>query len=516
MSLKRPQFYPNTLQPLQIDQETLLKTLQELRVAIREGVQLIHAGDPPVGEYDGRGIFSGNLGWSKSFTPDDMPSLPDFRTLARQRIPTHGPDIPLQVGRLSPLPSNSPIAALVMRILEKATAGETALGISQSDIACLEEAVELALSHGPLAFYHGHDMGADEILFGRAGLLWAIVHIRTHVFDSETRQKFLPIFEAVPELIDVIIASGRQGAAEYVRAHGDEDALPLMWPWHEGYYGLGAAHGMTGILCVLLACRLEELDEGTARNYLPAIAGTITGLCRVCIAHNGHLPTSIPPRESSRSSPLVQICHGSPAVLMLLACARRDAYLTCRYWQQEWDEAIYLASESVWEEGLLSKGGSLCHGIAGNAWPLLLLHDCFEYDQDDMDIARRNYQERQQGTDISVTRGGVLSGDYFLSRALAMLLHSRETQPFKQSPETALNDYRMPDSPYSLFEGLSGIICAWADACAVIRARLRKMQLETDGSIADMALENDELFEECMLQQLGFPFLGGHGPSGLL
>lgn len=38
--------------------------------------------------------------------------------------------------------------------------------------------------------------------------------------------------------------------------------------------------------------------------------------------------------------------------------------------------------------------------------------------------------------------------------------------------------YRRPDRPYSLFEGLAGAVCAWADACVVIKERLDHMQTQ--------------------------------------
>jgi hypothetical protein len=266
---------------------------------------------------------------------------------------------------------------------------------------------------------------------------------------------------------------------------------------------------------------MEELDSAASRNYLPWIANTITNLCRICISENGHLPTSTPPRPSSRPSHLVQICHGTPGILLLLATARRNASLTAAYWQPEWDEAIRLGTERVWEEGLLSKGGNICHGLAGNAWPLLMLHDCFEYDVEDMKIAKQTFIKRTPATqmsDRSREPSEDLTGDYFLSRALAFLLLARESPPYN----TALGigsryDFRMPDRPYSLFEGLAGIICAWAEACAVIQARLRKMDVE-DGtaSISSTTLNDDEIFKKRMLQHLGFPGLGGRGPTGLL
>lgn len=259
---------------------------------------------------------------------------------------------------------------------------------------------------------------------------------------------------------------------------------------------------------MLLACKPEEV-KGSTHDYFPLIADTITGLCHISIASNGHLPSTIPPR-SSRPSPLVQICHGSPGLLVLLACARKNDYLFSNYWLPEWDQATQLATERVWEQGLLSKGGCVCHGLAGNAWPLLLLHDRFEYDIEEAETAKRNFKERERIANIA-NLGPKLSGDYFLSRALAFLLHARETPPYNISSKLA-KDFRMPDSPYCLFEGLAGTVCAWTDACATIEARLRKMELEEAKST--FALKEDSAFLELVSRQLGFPGLGGQGVTG--
>jgi hypothetical protein len=176
-----------------------------------------------------------------------------------------------------------------------------------------------------------------------------------------------------------------------------------------------------------------------------------------------------------------------------------------------WDEAIRLATERTWDEGLLSKGGSLCHGIAGNALSLLLMHDSFEYGQQSMQIAKRNYMDRTQANDTRYVEDKV-SSDYFLSRALALLLHAQETPPYSTS-----NIYRMPDHPFSLHEGLSGILCAWADACVGIQARLRKMEMEQegDGSVSEADLQRDPIFKELASRQLGFPAIINYRPTGL-
>lgn len=206
---------------------------------------------------------------------------------------------------------------------------------------------------------------------------------------------------------------------------------------------------------------------------------------------------SLPPYPSSRPSPLVQICHGTPGLLFLLAAARGKEELNA-YRQPEWNEAARLGSQRIWEEGLLSKGGGLCHGIAGNAWPWLILAS---YSLDDS-LSAGPEKPESKDPHSEVCR------DDLLLRALAFLLHARETQPFAPpASETGLqNRYRMPDNPYSLFEGLAGTICAWSEACVVITARLRSMEM---GEAADL---------DSVLKDLrGFPGLGGYGGAfGLL
>ncbi|KAI9036857.1 lanthionine synthetase C family protein [Aspergillus affinis] len=517
--MSRPQFYANTLEPVDITPEKLQKTLEDLLVAVRRGVDVIQKESPPSEDWGSSGLYTGPAGIALAFlrldrqraslgVQDESPT--DFCGIAQERIPSQGPKVKLQPGRLSPVGSSSPLTAVVMRIL---TAGSYGHKVNVDDVELLQDAVNVALQNGPIVPHGGRMMGGDEVLFGRAGLLWAILNIREHDFDGQKTAYLQPVFDAVPSLIDAIVDAGRQGRKEHIEKHGSEGALPLMWTWMEGHYGLGLVHGLTGILAVLLACRASELNDGISRDYLSWLAGTVTGVCELCIANGGHLPTAIPSRHSSshRPSHFVQICHGAPGVLLLMACARRNTYLVSNFWEPTWDEAIRLASERTWEEGLLSKGGGICHGIAGNAWPWLLLHDSFEYDIDTMHIAKRNYVDRTRMTDNKSTEHE-LTGDYFLSRALAFLLHSRETPPYDMSSDI----YRLPDHPFSLTEGLAGTVCAWADACVAIQARLRKIEMTAQGPCSEVDLKRDSVFQGLESRQLGFPTLAYHRPTGLI
>lgn len=172
-----------------------------------------------------------------SLAQDGETNPPDFRKYADERIFPNGPDLPLLPSRISPLGSLSPIPAAVLRIV---AAAESNGAVSKDDIQCLHEAVGMALKNGHIVPHAGDNLGGDEILYGRAGLLWSILNIRAHKFDDETQKALDPLYEAVPKLVDVIIEGGRQGTKDCAKQYGEKDTLPLMYMWMEGYYCLGA------------------------------------------------------------------------------------------------------------------------------------------------------------------------------------------------------------------------------------------------------------------------------------
>lgn len=57
-----PQYYSNDLQLPQIEKATLRRTLQVLSSAVCNGVNVIESTAPASSEYDGRGVYTGELG----------------------------------------------------------------------------------------------------------------------------------------------------------------------------------------------------------------------------------------------------------------------------------------------------------------------------------------------------------------------------------------------------------------------------------------------------------------------
>jgi hypothetical protein len=172
---------------------------------------------------------------------DFDPPLPDFRTLMKEKINPHSLELKLQAGRPSPLCSPS-LGASVTRILAATHESDSSVLSPniKDDIAILYEAVQIAINQDPIITRNGHSMGGDEVLYGRAGLLWALANIDGRNVDTETGQLLQPVLELKPKLRDAIVGAGKRGVEEYARVHGEKTALPLMWPWLDDYYGLGA------------------------------------------------------------------------------------------------------------------------------------------------------------------------------------------------------------------------------------------------------------------------------------
>ncbi|XP_069114276.1 glutathione S-transferase LANCL1-like [Argopecten irradians] len=79
----------------------------------------------------------------------------------------------------------------------------------------------------------------DEILFGRSGYLFALLFVQRHLGDEKIDNSV--IYKVFQSVID----RGRGLSREEGFSH------PLMYRWHDRYY-LGAAHGLAGILNILM------------------------------------------------------------------------------------------------------------------------------------------------------------------------------------------------------------------------------------------------------------------------
>lgn len=98
------------------------------------------------------------------------------------------------------------------------------------------------------------------------------------------------------------------------------------------------------------------------------------------------------------------------------------AYLVFK--EDRYLNASIRAGDVVWRKGLLKKGPGICHGVAGNAYVFLLL---FRLTQNPLQLYRANKFAE------------FLTHPVFIQQA------------------------RIPDCPFSLYEGLAGTVCFLID-----------------------------------------------------
>ena len=260
-----------------------------------------------------------------------------------------------------------------------------------------------------------------EILYGRAGYLTAILFARKHLKDAAFGRA------VVVNTVRTIIENGVATVRKY------QTNLPLLWEWHGSLY-LGAAHGVVGILCTLLnfVDELPLVDEqiGGGIKSMDLIRQTIDVLDNNQTFPSGNLRSSIG-REKDK---LVHWCHGAPGYVLLLVKAH-TVFGEQRYLRR----AETICDNVIYPRGLLRKGVGLCHGVSGNAYCFLAVYRGRLLEQDgDGSTDQTTFEENER----------------FLQMA-------RNFASFAIDNFDALAP--IPDRPYSLFEGMAGLVTLLLD-----------------------------------------------------
>ncbi|KAJ8765538.1 hypothetical protein K2173_014660 [Erythroxylum novogranatense] len=204
----------------------------------------------------------------------------------------------------------------------------------------LEVAQERALPVGPEEGGFGMSY---ELMYGRAGFLWAALFINKYLGKGT-----IPDDHLLP-VVDAVLAGGRAGAS-------DNTESPLMFRWHGTRYW-GAANGLAGILHVLLHFPLSKEDADDVK-------ATLRYMMSNRFSHSGNYPSS----QGNQRDKLVQWSHGAGGMTITL-CMASKVFPNDR----EFRNAAIEAGEVVWKNGLVKKVG-LADGVSGNAYSFLSLY----------------------------------------------------------------------------------------------------------------------------------------------
>ncbi|TQS32324.1 hypothetical protein Golomagni_07364 [Golovinomyces magnicellulatus] len=169
-----------------------------------------------------------------------------------------------------------------------------------------------------------------ELVFGAAGALYLLRMVKHWV--PSTAAEIDPV---IKQFIDKLLQ---------VSNHGKE-----FWTFAGKKY-TGAAHGEIGNITQIVLS-----DPSRAQQLMPQLRRLLD-----LQLPNGNWPVEV---GVDKVSEKVQFCHGVVGIIFSLR-ALREYYPAM---QEELDVAIGKAQQVVWNEGLLCKEPSLCHGILGNA-----------------------------------------------------------------------------------------------------------------------------------------------------
>ncbi|XP_071650632.1 lanC-like protein 2 isoform X2 [Temnothorax longispinosus] len=252
-----------------------------------------------------------------------------------------------------------------------------------------KEAEQLILKLKSISTYvlDEHSNIPDELLYGRAGYLAGLLYVNANLSTAPIEA------DLIKKVVSSIINSGISYASS---THSQS---PLMYSWHNKEY-IGAAHGLAGILYLLL----QYLTQVQIDNY---IKPSLYYLQKLQFS-SGNFPSSM----GNSSDKLVQWCHGAPGMSALFCLAYKV------FEDGTFLETAIQCGEVIWERGLLKKGYSICHGVAGNGYAFMHLF--------------------QQTKDIKYL--------YRACKFAEWCFHYGSHQT------------RLPDRPFSLFEGLAGVI----------------------------------------------------------
>jgi hypothetical protein len=196
------------------------------------------------------------------------------------------------------------------------------------------------------------------------------------------------------------------------------ESIPMEefpWSWHKKVY-YGAAHGTAGIMHAMNRI-LGDHSSSKKPEYIDFL------MSEAYIPSSGNFRSS----EGSDKDVLVQWCHGSPGVIPLLL--ENLHHPSCR-------ATLQPVLDDIWHRGLLKKGGNICHGISGNGYAFLAAY---------VQLGHQEYLDR-----------ALCFADYILSMA--------------ESGGSPLACCERADHPYSLFEGLAGVVHYLLDIQAIIKA----------------------------------------------
>lgn len=300
----------------------------------------------------------------------------------------------------------------------------------------------------------------DELLYGNSGYLYSLLLLKKEIKKSK-QSKFFEFdkeklnlqaqmennYDEFHDLIDPVIYD----VVKFLHIIGKEKKKAyntsfLIYPFNRmdsnedpSTLYLGAAHGLAGVLYMLLSSVAElpnYFDNTEGIKLKEDILSSLIEINKIKYkVKNKNFPPDYSHHQKvdiSEGKDKVQFCHGAPGFISLYLLAWKIYQI---------DEFLNIAlelGELVWKKGILKKGFSLCHGITGNAY---FLYTLYRYTNNKMWL--------QRFFDFSF-----------------LIFNTSINNIISTTEDSRRYVVGVPDTPYSLMEGMGGTICLFSEILA--------------------------------------------------
>ena len=286
-----------------------------------------------------------------------------------------------------------------------------------------------------------------ELLYGISGYLYSLLFLKKYLLSFKHLMTFQKeenqLNNIIKELFFEIIGKGIKCMKNYKW----NKCLLYPFPLNDQYETLylGAAHGLIGVIYMLLCCikiypKLLSCENNDISSFIKQNYGSLENFLIINLNYikslqnesTGNFPDDV--EGNDKVCDKVHFCHGCVGAVHLFLLAHE------LFPSNNFDLVAKKCNKCLWEKGILYKGNGLCHGISGTCYALIKLYT--------------HYKD-----------------DLYLREAIAMA--SATFDPKVQSLVSEYVDPQrkakgIPDTPFSLMEGDGGLLIMYYDLISLI------------------------------------------------
>ena len=282
-----------------------------------------------------------------------------------------------------------------------------------------------------------------ELLYGTSGYLYCLLYLKKYIMSEMNGNNIIQnnsidlLNYTIIEIFNIVLKSGIKNMEQY---NWDKCLLyPFPISDNQRYLYLGAAHGLIGVLYILLSTikfypdlfkQNLTIDENKI-NIQDILLKSIKYVQSLQIESTGNFPADIYGKDSGE---LVHFCHGCVGALHLFILAEQF------YPNNGFKETALSCNKCLWERGLLYKGNSLCHGMTSIVYSLIRL---YKYTKDGLYLKEAI---------------GICKGTY----------DPKIQSLVKEDKDPQRKCKGIPDTPYSLMEGEGGCLVMYYDLMSIL------------------------------------------------